>query len=112
MQSRVQAAVSFRDAGLFSVFQLALTALRQLTAPGQQADFKLQEQVRPFFLPIHSSDLHCALRACCAPRFFLPGTWCRITCQGGCRCRVMQLGCLQPDCSLDAQASILAAWVL
>jgi hypothetical protein len=45
MQNCLQAAVSFRDAGLFSVFQLALTALRQLTAPGQQADFKLQDQV-------------------------------------------------------------------
>ncbi len=43
----LQAAVSFRDAALFAVFQLALAALRQLAVPGQQPDPKLQEQVTP-----------------------------------------------------------------
>jgi hypothetical protein len=65
MQSCSQAAVSFRDAGLFSVFQLALAALRQLTAPGQQADFKLQEQVRSSNHHGYTLRLHCVQPACC-----------------------------------------------
>lgn len=40
-----KAAVSFRDTALFGVFQLALTALRQLAA-APQPDTKLQDQVR------------------------------------------------------------------
>lgn len=59
----MQAAVSFRDAGLFSVFQLALTALRQLAAPGQQADPKLQEQVWPRPMCGTFGNLSCPLFA-------------------------------------------------
>ena len=43
LTSHRKAAVSFRDTALFAVFQLALTALRQLAA-APQADAKLQDQ--------------------------------------------------------------------
>lgn len=45
-----KSAVSFRDTALFTVFQLALTALRQLAA-APQPDTKLQDQVRSGIAP-------------------------------------------------------------
>jgi hypothetical protein len=58
LTSHRKAAISFRDTRLFSVFQLALTALRQLAA-APQPDTKLQDQVRQS-VALFISSLRCS----------------------------------------------------